>query len=740
MFPEKINIFRKKKLKRKIPVSDIVFSKKRKDVVLRKNDLKIQIDLNDVKNKIKSNKYILIFASLFIAFILGKLIISTKAETAVFYPTSCLGGWQNASKAEGPPDLNTDTEPEKFNKNNSAYLKNSLSQIYCGNFNGEALDKNFKIKRAYLTFSWLVLSEKEEQSLISGSSFVQEVNTENSSTIQIINPISNSVSNPKEETLKESQTQTSTDNSAKVQTETQIQTSTQNPKTQTSTEIQTPSPIDNQSQNSTQTPSESSTTSEGSESQLPNPENQPYKEPETQTPQIEKTETQNPTPNPENPPTINFLPKLLFAKAFAQNNLTSTEEVQEQSTANQNTLNSSNTTSTLNNESANNSNQTSSENTSTKEGASTNSENLNQDNNQIQIPDGAFLEVLYTLDGETWNHLGFVTKTNWKTWEPEIPDINTDNLPNLQISLKSIASDFAPVIYLDGMTLNIEYEKEISNEEVTNQDQEEQLNQEELNQESEKQPEETKPEEIKFEITPLKPYFYNDEKPEFILNNAKNESIWEKLKTLFGNKIEISDLVLLNPEGKEINFNFEVKEENNDYKISINNPQEWKDGSWKLKAQVNRFDKIYNSEVSFDWKKRPEKKVVFNLNGQLAVSEKYLEWHQEFNKIKNNVKNAGGGFRLNSDRTKLIFEGNCQKEYFVILGYRHLNDYKTNPTSFIYNKAFNCKNGYYYYELNDLPLNITPQTYYFLVAEQNASGSWYPISAISPVAISIEER
>jgi hypothetical protein len=68
------------------------------------------------------------------------------------------------------------------------------------------------------------------------------------------------------------------------------------------------------------------------------------------------------------------------------------------------------------------------------------------------------LEVLYTLDGQNWKHLGFVTKSNWKNLELDIPEVNFDNLSNLQISLKSIVSDFAPTIYLDGMILNIEYE------------------------------------------------------------------------------------------------------------------------------------------------------------------------------------------------------------------------------------------------------------------------------------------
>jgi len=782
------NFLKKKEKKDKHPkVLDVGLEKDNKTIVFKKKQWKIEFTFEDLKNKFNQNKKIIFsFLGIFVLiFLIARYLYLTKAETVEVYPSSCLGGWQNPQNAAGKPDLSKDAPASSFNKNNSAYLSNAISQIYCGNFEGSSPDSNLQIKRAYLTFSWLVLSQEEEQSLISNSSFVQEINTENSSTIQVVNPISNSVSNTTTETSTENQTQTttetstqtstetstktsteiqtstenntttSTDNSAENQTETQIQTSTQtSTETQaqtstensivTSTEIQTTTQTQIQTTNqttnqtTTQTPTETSTeNTTTSQNQIPQPQ-------ETQA----AGSQQNSTSSSESVPIINFLYKLLFSKVFAEENLTSTLEIQEQSTTNQNIVDSSNTTSTLNNESANSQNQTSSlESTSTQESTSTNNENLNQDNNQIQMPQDAFLEVLYTLDGQNWKHLGFVTKSNWKNLELDIPEVNFDNLSNLQISLKSIVSDFTPTIYLDGMILNIEYAREMENAVVVDQNQESQLSQEQQQQQQEQQQQEQQqqqnivnPEEINFEITPSKAYFYNDENPAFILNNIANQSIWDKLQMLFGDKIEISDLVLFNPEGKKINFSFNVVAENNNYKISISNPSEWEDGTWKLKIQVNRFGKIYNSETSFNWKKRPEKRVVFNLNNQLVPSERYLEWHQEFKKVKTNIENQGGNFILNSDNTKLIFEGTCKKEYFVILGYRHLNDYKTNPTSFIYNKAFNCKNGSYYYELNDLPLNINPQTYYFLVAEQDASGSWYPISAIKPVEISIEER
>jgi len=419
------HFLKKKEKKDKYPkVLDVGLEKDNKTIVFKKKQWKIEFTFEDLKNKFNQNKKIIFsFLGIFVLiFLIARYLYLIKAETVEVYPSSCLGGWQNPQNAAGKPDLNKDAPASSFNKNNSAYLSNAISQIYCGNFEGSSPESNLQIKRAYLTFSWLVLSQEEEQSLISNSSFIQEINIENSSTIQVVNPISNSVSNTTTETSIENQAQTSTDNSSQTQTETQ-----------------------------TQNPTENSTTPQNPTS-------------ETQTPQTSEPETQNPAPNQENPPIINFLPKLLFSKVFAEENLTSTLKIDQQSTTNQNIFDLSNTTNTLNNTSEQN--KTSSlENTSTQEN-STNTEDLNQNNNQIRIPQDAFLEVLYTLDSQNWKHLGFVTKLNWKNLELDIPEVNFDNLSNLQISLKSIVSDFAPTIYLDGMILNIEYENNQSLKEI----------------------------------------------------------------------------------------------------------------------------------------------------------------------------------------------------------------------------------------------------------------------------------
>lgn len=78
----------------------------------------------------------------------------TKAESAVFYPESCLGGWINASRAIGMPETESNEFPRAFNADNSALLEAGTgADIYCGNFKGE-FDKNTKPTKIIVSLSW----------------------------------------------------------------------------------------------------------------------------------------------------------------------------------------------------------------------------------------------------------------------------------------------------------------------------------------------------------------------------------------------------------------------------------------------------------------------------------------------------------------------------------------------------------------------------------------------------------
>ncbi len=76
---------------------------------------------------------------------------------------------------------------------------------------------------------------------------------------------------------------------------------------------------------------------------------------------------------------------------------------------------------------------------------------------QEKAPD-AFMEVQYTLDGTTWKSLGTISRSAWQRASFDIPIEAWENLDNLQVALKALPTfDAVPVVYLDAMTLSVEY-------------------------------------------------------------------------------------------------------------------------------------------------------------------------------------------------------------------------------------------------------------------------------------------
>jgi hypothetical protein len=138
----------------------------------------------------------------------------------------------------------------------------------------------------------------------------------------------------------------------------------------------------------------------------------------------------------------------------------------------------------------------------------------------------------------------------------------------------------------------------------------------------------------------------------------------------------------------------------------------------------------------------PEKKWLFAESGPAVPSDRYLGWQPDFEKMKKaNFKiNAAAIRPEGAEDDKIVFEGVCGREYFVILGYLNPEDYKNNPAASVYNKAFPCEGGRYRYELSDFPEYLREGTYYFLVAEQGRTGFWHPISAVHPVRARMVEE
>jgi hypothetical protein len=136
----------------------------------------------------------------------------------------------------------------------------------------------------------------------------------------------------------------------------------------------------------------------------------------------------------------------------------------------------------------------------------------------------------------------------------------------------------------------------------------------------------------------------------------------------------------------------------------------------------------------------PEKEYTFTLETNSIATKKVPDWAKDTSKknISNTQVYAVPTFTTDPDTGNLSVSGTCVDPYFVVLIYGKAEDYNTSPTSYIFNKAFDCKSGQYFYEIKDLPDSVRKGRYYLLIGGQGTSGSWKPITALTPMNIEKE--
>lgn len=342
---------------------------------------------------------------------------ATKADTIVFYPNSCLGGWRNSENAKGEPDINEGALIEEFNENNSAVLENAISQIFCGDFGGEAIPDS-EIKKVSLKLSLaLKIGNAEQSDNFSIPPF------ETTSTPEIINAT-----------------------------------------TSEETNIPSINPFIKPEERTSSTAEVPELNSESEQIPLQQSVEPPAIENQT-APAIENPVPENPAP--ENPAPVdapasgqqsnNFFWDKIIRVVFAEEVTPESQEI---------------ITSIQNEPSAISApildNSVSSTELLPIEEITTSSQDEIASGTEIISPvitpevQNPFLEVFFTLDGENWQSLGKIGQENWEGLILEIPVNSWENVSKIQIKIESLSPvESLPVVYLDGMRLEVEY-KEIN--------------------------------------------------------------------------------------------------------------------------------------------------------------------------------------------------------------------------------------------------------------------------------------
>lgn len=386
------------------------------------------------------------------------------ADSTIFYPTSCLGGWVNPKNAEGEPQATSNEDESQFHGDNSAILpKNTNADIYCGNFTGkfeEATKPTKIVVSLSLTKGQEILLESMIQAEALASSSQELLNI--ASTTEMSNPlISTSTENASSSSVVQPVVP-----EAPLVAEENIATSS------------IPVPVAEEAAKITESIIQSIT-----ETLFNLFDNKPSTETDT----VVVPTAPEPTVTPTDEPPTSFIHKLqqsfvhsFAVRAFAQESTPSEtsesvtiEEASPEIATTTENVDTGSTTLLLNTESASttedlldNSTTTSASTTASStienilsEATSSTPVALEPLENQFQ---NNFLEVFYTFDGHNWESLGELNEISMKYRTFEIPLQATStwkDMSNIQIKIASKKHmDDTPTVYLDGIRLEVLYE------------------------------------------------------------------------------------------------------------------------------------------------------------------------------------------------------------------------------------------------------------------------------------------
>ena len=402
-------------------------------ISLKKPSWQINVHPLHIKSLLLKKKALILYG-LVIIITTTILAIShkTKAEIALFYPSSCLGGWENVDKATGLPDIKDGSDPSIFNSDNSAIFKNTSGEIYCGSFKGE-IPKDTNPKKFYLSLIWsaddgsvvhplpepvtpidinsnieVLPKEKEEVDTTSGVDVlvpdVLEGNPDSTTDTPLDTTAPSTEVAPEIIAPPSDAPQSLFFNSANIAYAAEDETSIPTPEVTPAPEI-TPSPDVPASDTS------GDITAPPDAPAAPTPEITP--QPLDVPPDVSANVPPDASPSVVAPDiSVDKIPTDLPQNKVLPDTVIPVESIKAEAI----------------------------------------------DAMSVAEPEN-FLQISYTLDGVTWAPLSYVNRSNWQNAKFLIPLTTWEDVSKMQISIKSIQSfDQMPVVYLDAMQIDVEYE------------------------------------------------------------------------------------------------------------------------------------------------------------------------------------------------------------------------------------------------------------------------------------------
>ncbi|MBX4206359.1 hypothetical protein KW784_01045 [Candidatus Parcubacteria bacterium] len=135
----------------------------------------------------------------------------------------------------------------------------------------------------------------------------------------------------------------------------------------------------------------------------------------------------------------------------------------------------------------------------------------------------------------------------------------------------------------------------------------------------------------------------------------------------------------------------------------------------------------------------PEKEYSFEISGAAIAADASPEWSEPLLEAAPEGEEITEVPALDTDTPHILtVAGECDTPYYVILIYQNQEDYNANPSSYIFNRAFPCENGRYSYDVKELPFSLESGIFYLMVAGQGDKGPWKPITALTPIGVTVK--
>ncbi len=468
-----------------------------------------------VQNALTKKHWLMAFSSLALILVLGSFIsMKGKADSSIFYPETCLGGWINPQNAQGEQQTTSNGDESQFTKDNSAVLPaNTNAEMYCGNFKG-TFDTTTKPTKIIVSLALTKGSDTQESVPKDDQLVSSPIDVPNVGTTSVVTSSSSSTFEEGSTTAAQleisSTTTINTDFGATSTIETAIATPGK-------AKDEGPSVIDGIVKSVQDTISDLFSTSDENTSQTdtvvvpvtvpesPSIEQSPAPVIDVQpAPQIETPPAEPTSYNPFNSNFYSHFFETVFAEEVAIASTTPSIQIESQndiepksnsanddiiaasatpeviieakdpvqdlvvspsilgvSTSSTENLASTTTGTTIGSDAVSTSTASVEISTSTDVLAATTTA-LAATTTEESSTQNNFLEVFYTFDGKTWQSLGVLNEISMKYRTFEIPvTVSTSwaDMSKLQIKIESRKQDQdTPMVYLDGVRVDVLYE------------------------------------------------------------------------------------------------------------------------------------------------------------------------------------------------------------------------------------------------------------------------------------------